>query len=602
MMKFGKYVLISAALLSGAACLTACSSDDTVSDVVNPNLSPDGKAVKTEFAINIPRAKNARMSADNTQNSNNFLGMYGIKLIPLTSDASSSSAINNVVSLGDIDALDNKVDAFGTKKFTDISIPVGTSHFQFFGHAPQGTGQATVDEATNNFGKGVLTDNLLTVGTLGDVEFKLVGVKLAEEQGQEESLQLLKQLKAVQDAQGEATSWKAYAENVANNDKELTQLYKNFIKLQAGSANSIMLALENLYNAIAPIASDNADLVETKIATAVRSAMTGDNGLFNVSGDDNVGYKLAWKDAKTYTYPTNINLPEGAVNLSISDVEDDTKGYFTYSDPTSITTSNNTINIEKISFPASLYYATNTALWATSSATEDFPTTATDWSSETWTNWEDVVKSTARKIALKDKIQYAVASMKLTVACVSANLPTNKQGSVNVPEKGYELTGVLIGGQPASVGFDFKNKTTEFANTIYDRTINSGVTAKFNDDSKNANYTLVLPNVTTNAATAVNFALEFKNTGKAFYGKDGLVPEGGTFYIVGKLDPEKATNKKSKTHIFESDTQTTVNANITTLANAYNCIPDLRATNLSLGLAVDLEWQVGLNFDVNIGE
>ena len=59
---------------------TACSSDD---DAVENNPSFDGKAVKTQFAINIPRAAtpSSRMSAGNTQNNSNFLGMQDIHLL-----------------------------------------------------------------------------------------------------------------------------------------------------------------------------------------------------------------------------------------------------------------------------------------------------------------------------------------------------------------------------------------------------------------------------------------------------------------------------------------------------------------------------------------
>lgn len=48
------------------------------------------------------------------------------------------------------------------------------------------------------------------------------------------------------------------------------------------------------------------------------------------------------------------------------------------------------------------------------------------------------------------------------------------------------------------------------------------------------------------------------------------------------------------------DYQTTLSLNIKSLANAYNTIPDLRSTKLQFGLSVNLEWQKGLQFDVEI--
>ena len=49
-----------------------------------------------------------------------------------------------------------------------------------------------------------------------------------------------------------------------------------------------------------------------------------------------------------------------------------------------------------------------------------------------------------------------------------------------------------------------------------------------------------------------------------------------------------------------SDYMTTLKLTIKSLKNAYNTIPDLRSTKLQLGLSVDLDWQAGLQFDVEI--
>ena len=75
--------------------------------------------------------------------------------------------------------------------------------------------------------------------------------------------------------------------------------------------------------------------------------------------------------------------------------------------------------------------------------------------------------------------------------------------------------------------------------------------------------------------------------------------------MVGKLDPanQTLTGVTSPTNpaVFMPDYQTTVTAKISTLKNAYNTIPDLRATNMQLGLSVDLTWTAGLTFEVDLG-
>ena len=94
----------------------------------------------------------------------------------------------------------------------------------------------------------------------------------------------------------------------------------------------------------------------------------------------------------------------------------------------------------------------------------------------------------------------------------------------------------------------------------------------------------------------VRFALEMTNdSGNAFVGKDGLVPAGGKFYLVGQLE---ATTDHPK--VFEQDHRTVANVTINSLANAYNCIPDLREPELELALSVDLKWEQGLVDDVEI--
>ena len=52
--------------------------------------------------------------------------------------------------------------------------------------------------------------------------------------------------------------------------------------------------------------------------------------------------------------------------------------------------------------------------------------------------------------------------------------------------------------------------------------------------------------------------------------------------------------------VFVQDYTTTANFTIKDLKKAYVTIPDLRASQLQLGLSVDLTWQSGLTFDVDL--
>ena len=48
------------------------------------------------------------------------------------------------------------------------------------------------------------------------------------------------------------------------------------------------------------------------------------------------------------------------------------------------------------------------------------------------------------------------------------------------------------------------------------------------------------------------------------------------------------------------DYTTVANLTIKSLKNAYSTVPDLRSIQLNLGLSVDLTWQSGLTFNVDI--
>ena len=101
----------------------------------------------------------------------------------------------------------------------------------------------------------------------------------------------------------------------------------------------------------------------------------------------------------------------------------------------------------------------------------------------------------------------------------------------------------------------------------------------------------------------MSFAIELEsNSWVEFQGVDGVVPVNGKFYLVGKLDPTNSQLQNvTSPAVFMPDYQTTVTAKISTLKKAYNTIPDLRATNMQLGLSVDLTWTAGLTFEVDLG-
>lgn len=582
--QFKKVALPGAIALLGMTSFSACSSDE---NVANTNPTFDGKSVKTQFAINIPRAASqTRMTAVNTQNNNNnFLGMEDVLLIPFPDNAENvgaSSAITSKINLSDIPG-NELSESQSSKIYSDVSVPTGTKSFLFYAVAPYGAESSTYDE---KFTKGTL--NFTSGNNVSDISANLRAIMPTNVYGDDQFTKLLNVLNNVANAEYE--DGKAWSSIAANDPKKL---YDDFIKLKTGSAAGIKSALEKLYNAVENYKSSYPDLTSN-----IRTAITEKN-VFTAQGT--YPYQLKYSPDTKEWYPRNLGLPDGAVSIAFNN------GAFNSNSSSSLIGLTG-LDAKSLCYPASLYYYANTNIRTSNNEFNDWPKTTKDWSTgNKWeaVNWGGEVTSATRTIALIDNIQYGVASLELTVKCATAKLEDNPDANgskaISVPTEGFPVTGVLIGGQPVKAGYKFEPQVAnenEFNMTVYDRDVN--IKAKYNAEG-GTNYTLVLPNEFTTHQN-VNIAIELENnTGMDFRGKDGIIPAGDHFYLVGTLDPnDPALTSKPVNDVFVKDYETTATLTITSLKNAYNTIPDLRSTKMQLGLSVDLTWTPGLQFDINL--
>lgn len=585
--------------LAGLGVMSSCSSDDLGNDsTTNPG---ETKAVKTQFALNIPRANGGtRMSGDNAQANKNFLGMEDIRMYSFNAAPAAGSTSTATFTLANIAS--GISETASSKIYSDVSVPVGTTHFLFYAHAPQGTTDA------KKFELGVLnlTNPETDATATNDISATLATVKKNDTDSPKALLGILNGVAGVE---GWAT---------ATDGTELNKLYTKYTSAKAGSANSIRLTLQSLYNNLGGIvtgANADAQTVAKAIRAKIAESFTATTA---TDGYVTLAYKATGDVSK---YPNNINLPDGAVQLTFG-----TDKQFAYAAESNLTGIQN-LNASNICFPASIYYFQSSDLAATAKEleTNQWPTTTTKWTAATapWLKaentladgWTASVQPTTRSIAMRQNINYGVANLATTVKCGAASLKDNDKftvtdpsefpGTVTVPPEGFTVTGLLIGGQPTKVGFNFQPASNDaFDYTIYDKEL-TGIVAK-NGVASTTNYTIVLPNDKGRTATEdqnpVNVAIELtNNSGVAFRGFDGIIPAGAKFYLVGKLEPNKVTfTGAAKPAVFMSDYMTTMNLTIKSLQSAYNTIPDLRSTKLQLGLSVDLDWQAGLQFDVEI--
>ena len=547
----------AAALLIGAVGFTGCSSED---ELVNTNPTYDGESVKTQFAINIPAAAKTRMTGDIVQSSGNFRGMTNIKLIPFNSAPTLGTETNlgQVISLSDIESL---ITTSNAKVYNDVTIPVGTGAVLLYARA-----KTTGDD---NFGNGAVTSPT-DYSVLSNVKFTPVAI--TTNSTDEKATALANWMTKVANAEG----WSSAT------TQTLIDLRTEYLKATAGSSNSVLRMMQYLYDAVKNISGTDAT-----VATAIKNAITTETGVTDNDGT------LAFDGETLSGYPGNINLPDGAARVVWNNTDE-----FTVVS-TEGNTGLNVASFDSYIYPAPLCYYVNSTV----------KTADTEVDMEQETAWNTIlsgltgnsVTATTRSIAINDAINYGVGRLDLSVIFNAQRIPDYKDDGTNnslvtIPTDGFSITGVLIGGQ-GEVGWNYV-PTTDGTKTIYDKTMTSGMCAKYAENFENAttNYTLAFE---TKENVDVNVAIEFTNGDADFYGVDGqVIPAHGKFYLVGKLTASEATKTNNK--VFMQDYNTAAKFKVTTLKNAYNVLPDLRTPELKLGMSVDLEWEEGHTFEVTI--
>lgn len=641
MNRINNYVLNGAIALLSTAGFVACSSSDDVTDApVNPTY--DGKSVKTQFAINVAdnTPKNStRMSGVNTQQTG-YLSMANIYLLPIKTQGSQLiNADTEVLSLIPLKDPSSVSTTRSSHIYSNVNVPVGANNFLFYS-----TRNNLGTDMDKKFETGSITGILIgatttvpDVDNTSDITFELEKIldatnnsSLTTVEGYFEAY-----LKSIKDV----TNWSTQSDN------DLATLYHQFTnfdtEIRAGSAFAVLKLVSELYDKVKPI-SENVTDPQNTIAQNIVNAITTATGNVTVEVNSDItaenpySLKYSTTDKNITKFPAAQGLPEGAAQLTI------TSGEFKYKHQPSIGVGTDpAFNIYNLTYPAPITYFDNTPLKATDKEiqTGDWKTSASEWDSwDDWDNWGDEIMSTSRSVALKNNINYGVACFETTFKCSTAGtLEDNKAAiitgqanqTITVPTDGFPVTGILIGGQPKKVNWQYISTSAQAADydyVAYDRDLTDIYAVKTGNPV--SNYTLVLDNF-TEASTGqpkVNVAVELVNTAEDFYGKDGLIAKGQKFYLIATLDPEQGTAiqwpsyvgsnpsfnlkdsyegrypvQNNRNRVFVQDFTTKADFTINTLKNAYVTLPDLRASLLQLGLSVDLKWQTGLTFDVPLG-
>ena len=669
---------------------------EEVSD--NPNYDAATGLVKSQFVLNIASKAQTRSGSTTVQaGGDNFRGIDNTLLFAFKTSSKgfvdatiAGAAAANRYDLGTVAAansLDN--DGANSHRILELAMPTGTDAMLFYGKAIKAS-----DADANEVG---MVTYSVSGSTATAFHFDLNARVGANAARYEHTAQVLAAIMTkIVNVSGTYTVVKANYPSWPGSDGDvLTSTWKNLNptaqartlspleeilykafhtltsygtnELRGGSSKAILTTVKDLYSVTIKVANATptspyeelakhlAQQINTQITNYFTSSETepinGYKGADGIKTAMGTSWNDDWNDVistELANFPvTTFNLPEGAAQLDYTA----STNTFAHKHPgVSLLDKSTSTNPSAYMFPAELMYYCNSGVRTSNkekSSSSGYPNGVANWDDNTkWdSDWTGTsVTSSTRATAMTKNVNYGVAMLKTTVQ-IKEGVSTleDNRAALNPGEDNktfspaninFSWTGVIIGGQPASVDWQFLAPTSStFDKLVYDNRVTgleAGTAVPSTAGSASAaNYTILFDNYTTvSTQNKVRVALQFVNNGDDFWGRDNLIRKGQTFYLVAELDPAKpgltaptwddyyqippldGSGVSTKTtRVFIQDYMTTANfkldanasAHTSSLQNAYVTIPDLRSSQLSFGLSVDLDWRTGLVFDEVLG-
>ena len=371
------------------------------------------------------------------------------------------------------------------------------------------------------------------------------------------------------DIHSDAQALADYLTNIANTtgwrnttNGSLKALYHQFIHTDSHGSGQIAGSAANVkayVKALKDILKDNTD----DLSVAIKN---------NIGDIDNIA-------CLNSGYPSaSLGLPDGAAALKWDNTA--------FTVRTQTTTIDNINGINRYTYPAELWYFVDSPIHTSINEVSKESYAGKTWNEilNLYTAGDHVMPS-IKSVAVSNPLQYGVGRLQMTLTEIASSLQDAKGQNVVGSSEHQVLTGIIIGGQH-TVGFDFKPRDPQsdvYARFIYDTEVGTADT-----DGKWTVNTLVLQSYDGEKVPVV---LEFKNnTESSFVGKDGIIYSGTKFYLIGQLDPAGKGEGKYAGRVFTQDYTTKVSMKVTSLANAYSCMPDLLAPRLEIGVEVTTDW------------
>jgi len=518
--------------------MASCSEGD---DMVNETVPQ-----QCDILFSVGKSAGMRMASD-VVTATTSRDLQKLLVIPFQTEGAADVVGTDLPLISTAETSDfTKVETGSTHYYSANSrLMRGTNRVLAYGQAAKVSGKES--EAQN----GTLETTLVSRMMPSDITFNLKSI-CGTTTANEDAQALAAYLTAIANTEGWSTT-----SNVS-----LKTLYRQFIQIDAEGMGIMAGSAANVKQYVAALESQlGTDELSVKIKAKINSDAKSclDNGYPSAS--------------------TSLGLPDGAAALRWIESEK------VFSVRTTTTTLDNINGIHRYTYPAELWFYTNSGI-----KTSDTEVKIEDYEGRTW-DWlltnkykdNTFVSVDTRSVAVKNQLQYAVALLQTNLTPIGETQVLFDAKGLEVANAQTEtlpLKGIIIGNQH-TVGFDFKPqlpKSDVDARIIYDKEVTTTGT----------NNTLVLQSYDGEKVPVV---LEFENkTGKAFTGKDGIIYPDTKFYLIAQLDPAGKGEGDCAGRVFTQDFTTTVTMKIESLANAYSCMPDLLSPRLEIGVQVVTQW------------
>ena len=514
-----------------------------------------------DLVFSVGRQAGMRMASDVVQAEDEaFRGLQGVLVIPFMTEGNVDVTTTDEPLIGSSSGTQNdKVAGRNYYYIENCPLSRGTNHVLAYGQA------ATLTNKTAPSLNGKLETTLVNRIVPSDITFSLTSIR-DNYDAPEGALALAYYLSEI----ARTPEW-------STTTNELKDLYLDFIHadpegtgMLPGSAAHITAYVAVLREKVVALKA-HFDSVSDEEGSAMCTA------IMDKIDDTELNACLS------NGYPSgvgSIGLPDGAAALRWTG-----NGF---SVRTQTTTLDNINGIIRYTYPAELWYYVNSAIYTSIQEVTKSTYSSLPWNDllTTYFQANGSVNADTKSVAVEKPLQYGVGRLKMTLTPIEGTWNDTKGISFNYDATNLPMTAVIVGGQH-TVGFDFKPRGEQSdvdTRFIYDTEV--GTTGTVN--------TLVLQSYD---GEKVPIILEFQNnTEHSFAGKDGIVYPGTKFYLIGMIDPADATNKDDanvatvKERVFTQDYTTLVTTTVTSLANAYSCLPDLLQPRLEIGIQVQTQW------------